>query len=164
MSARLEALASAADFSCSDRWIISTIWSYRPWPEACFTSRTHSPSSTTVPAYTAPPGVLATGTDSPVREAWLTVTSPSATTPSRGMTPPARASTRSPGFTWPMGTSTSPASVFSHTRSTWRDRLSARSATDFFRVQSSSSSPISSRNMTIPAVPKSRRQAEMTLR
>ena len=45
-----ELLKSAADFICSERWIISTIWSYRPWPEAWRTSRTHSPSSTTVPA------------------------------------------------------------------------------------------------------------------
>ena len=163
VSAKLDALASVADFICSDRWIISTIWSYRPWPEACFTSRIHSPSSTTVPAYTALPGRLATGTDSPVRDAWLMVASPWATTPSRGMTPPARTTTWSPGLIWPMGVSTSPAGVFSHTRSTWRDRLSAKSATDFFRVQSSSNSPISSRNMTVPAVPKSRRKAEIPM-
>ena len=93
----------------------------------------------------------------------MTVISPSATTPSRGITPPARTTTQSPGWIWPMGVSTSSASVFNHTRSTWRDRLSARSATDFFLVQSSNSSPISSRNITIPAVPKSRRPTEIPM-
>ena len=59
-----------------------------------------------------------------------------------------------------MGASTSPPAVCSQTRSTCSDRLSARSATDFLRVQSSSSSPISKRNITVPAVPKSRRQTD----
>ena len=79
------------------------------------------------------------------------------------MMPPARTTTASPGWTWDTGTSTSPWAVRSQTRSTFRDIHRARSATDFFRVHSSSSSPISKRNMTIPAVPKSLRQAEMEM-
>ena len=53
--------------------------------------------------------------------------------------------------------------VRSQTRSTFSDMHRARSATDFFLVHSSSSSPTSSRNMTIPAVPKSLLQAEMEI-
>ena len=93
----------------------------------------------------------------------MTVISPSSTRPSKGMMPPARTITASPGWTREMGTSTSPCAVRSQTRSTLRDMERARSSTDFFRVHSSSSSPTSSRNITIPAVLKSLRQAEIEM-
>ena len=93
----------------------------------------------------------------------MTVTSPSSTSPSTGTMPPARTTTASPGWIWDTGTSTSPWAVRSQTRSTFSDMHRARSATDFFLVHSSSSSPTSSRNMTIPAVPKSLLQAEMEI-
>ena len=93
----------------------------------------------------------------------MTVTSPSRTRPSTGMIPPTRTTTASPGWIWDTGTSTSPWAVRSQTRSTFKDIHRARSATDFFRVHSSSSSPTSSRNMTVPAVSKSPRNAEMEM-
>ena len=71
--------------------------------------------------------------------------------------------TASPGWTWETGTSTSPCSVRSQTRSILSDIQRARSSIDFFRVHSSSSSPTSSRNITAPAVPKSPRQAEIEI-
>ena len=77
------------------------------------------------------------------------------------MTPPARTTTASPGRICETGTRTSPCPVRTHTRSTLSDIQRARSATDFFRVHSSSSSPTSNKNITIPAVPKSFRQTEM---
>ena len=83
--------------------------------------------------------------------------------PSIGMIPPARTTTASPGWIWDTGTSVSPCPVRIQTRSTCNDIHRARSSTDFFRVHSSSSSPTSSRNITMPAVPKSPRQAEMEM-
>ena len=103
---------------------------------------------------------MATGKDSPVKGAWLTITSPSVTMPSTGMTPPIRTTIRSPGRIWDTGVNTSPAGVLNQTRSTFRDIHCAKSCTDFFLVHSSRSSPSSSRNITEPAVAKSRRIME----
>ena len=135
--------------------------SYRLPPHCFSTRRTHSPSSTTVPAYTVEPGRRATGMDSPVRDAWLTMTSPSSITLSSGIMPPICTAMRSPGRTLLRGSCTSPSSVLTQTRSMFRDMLRARSSTDFLWVHSSSSSPSPSRNITEPAVPKSPRAMEM---
>ena len=111
----------------------------------------------TVPAKTFAPGRLMTGTDSPVSEAWLTATSPETISPSNGITLPVRTTMRSPEAICDSGTETSVPSFWSHTRLTPSDMVRARSSTDFLCVHSSSSSPSWSRNMTEPAVPKSRR-------
>ena len=55
------------------------------------------------------------------------------------------------------GTRTSVPSTFCHTLLILRDMLLAKSPTDFLWVHSSKSSPIPSRNITEPAVSKSRR-------
>ena len=156
LSARCEALSSAVDFSFSDSSIILTIRSYRPLPNPLSAQTMHSPSSTTVPAYTYPPYSLCTGRLSPVIDAWFTVISPEITLPSRGIILPVLTMNSSPICIWLTGTSTSlPSAVFFHTLSTLRDMAPARSATDFLRVQSSIISPILRRNIMDEAVPKS---------
>ena len=101
--------------------------------------------------------------DSPVSDAWLTITSPSSMVLSKGIRPPMRTAMRSPVLTWFKGTRTSPDGVLSQTRSMFRDIQRARSSTDFLCVHSSSSSPSSSRNITEPAVAKSRRTMEIPM-
>ena len=121
---------------------------------------TASPSSTTVPAYTEFPSTFLTGTDSPVREAWFTIASPSAIKPSNGTTFPICTTTISPAWILSASTNTSVPSLRSHTLPVFRDMVRARSSTDFLWVHSSSSSPIPSRNITEPAVEKSPRKME----
>ena len=93
-------------------------------------------------------------------DAWLTVASPETTLPSSGMRLPVRTIIRSPGFTSPMGTSSSVSPDCSHTLSTFSAIAPARSATDFLCVHSSRISPSRSMNMTEPAVSKSPRTIE----
>ena len=93
-------------------------------------------------------------------EAWLTVASPETTLPSSGMRLPVRTIIRSPGWTSPMGTSSSVSPDCSQTLSTFRAIAPARSATDFLCVHSSRISPSRSMNMTEPAVLKSPRSIE----
>ena len=81
--------------------------------------------------------------------------SPEETSPSRGITFPVQTTISSPSFTSVMGTRICEFSVFSHTFSIFRERLRARSPTDFLWVHSSNSSPIPRRNMMEPAVSKS---------
>ena len=146
------ALSSAADLSFSDCSIMATILSYLLSPLRRATFIRHSPSSSTVPAYTVAPGPFALGTGSPVRDASFMLTSPSSMVPSKGIMPPMRTTIRSSSLIFPMGTSTSPSSVQSHTLSIFKDMLLARSLADFLWVHSSKSSPSLNRNITDPAV------------
>ncbi|OPY28352.1 MAG: hypothetical protein A4E28_01609 [Methanocella sp. PtaU1.Bin125] len=57
------------------------------------------PISLIVPVKTWSPGLLLTGTDSPVIDAWFTWASPLATVPSTGIFSPALTITTSPGLT-----------------------------------------------------------------
>ena len=68
-SARCSALLSRPDLSFSDSSIILTILSYLLLPPLCLTFIVSPPSSITVPANTALPIFLLTGTASPVSEA-----------------------------------------------------------------------------------------------
>ena len=156
----MAAFPSTEDFSFSDSSIIVTIRSNRVEPAAFFTRMVISPSSRAVPAYTYMPFSFFTGRDSPVMDAWLIMASPDSTTPSRGITVPTCTTTRSPSFMDERGTSTSESAVFCHTLLILRDMLRARSPTDFLWVHSSKSSPTPRRNMTEPAVSKSRRSRD----
>ena len=69
LSASLFAIFSVFDLSFSLSSIIDTILSYLLCPFVTVALRRHSPSSTTVPAYTLEPALFSTGTDSPVSEA-----------------------------------------------------------------------------------------------
>ena len=122
-----------------------------------------APSSSTVPAYTAEPGPFFTGTLSPVSDAWFTMASPSATTPSSGIMAPTSIRMQAPCCTLRTGISTSPCGVFTHTFSTFRAMLLARSATERLCVHSSISSPMPSRNITEEAVEKSRRASDTVM-
>ena len=125
---------------------------------------THSPSSTTIPAYTVVPLRFTTGSLSPVSDAWFTMTSPPRTTPSTGITPPICTVTVSPSRTWETGSKcSSPSSPRTQARSTLRLIVRASESTLRLCVHSSSSSPTSSRNMTEPAVPKSPRAMDMPM-
>ena len=155
LSARCSALLSTPDFNFSDSSIIVTIFSKRLEPPTSFTRIVSSPSSTTVPAYAVLSSVLRIGTDSPVKDAWLTIASPFVTTPSNGMTLPICTTISSPASIWVVGTKTSCPSLTIHTLLTFKDIVLARSSTDFLWVHSSSSSPMPSMNMIEPAVLKS---------
>ena len=91
------------------------------------------------------------------------MTSPSAKIPSIGIMLPVRITILSPGRISDTAVRISDSGVFSHTRSTFRAIQRARSSIDFFLVHSSNSSPSSSRNMTVPAVPKSLRNTEIPM-
>ena len=160
LSARCSALLSRPDLSFSDFSIIATICWYLLFPLTDLALSVISPSSRTVPAYTYPPSVFLTGLDSPVSVAWLTMPSPLTTSPSNGMTLPIWTTMRSFCSTLDAGISTSVPSLRSQTLSMLSDMLLARSSTDFLCVHSSSSSPISSRNITEPAVAKSPRNTD----
>ena len=135
--------------------------SYRPSPTLLRTRMTHSPSSTAVPAYTSAPTPLRTASGSPVMLAWLTIASPSATSPSKGMRPPVRTTTRSSTLMSAMGQSTSaPSAVRHHTCSMGSAIERARSSTVFLCVQSSSSSPTPSMKTMEEAVSQSPRTSE----
>ena len=136
------------------------IFSYLLDPFTSLTRIVISPSSTTVPAYTTPSGTLRTGTDSPVKDAWFTIASPSVTVPSNGITFPIWMRTSSPDCTLSAETSISCPSHIIHTLLMLSDILRARSPTDFLCVHSSSVSPIPSRYITDPAVAKSPRIME----
>ena len=152
LSARCSALPSTEDFSFSESSIMVTIFSNLVEPETALTRTSISPSSSTVPAKTDCPLLLLTGNDSPVREAWLIMPSPTTTSPSKGITFPIRITTWSPGSISDDFTRISCSFLFSHTLLTLSDILRARSPTDFLCVHSSMISPIPSRNMTDPAV------------
>ena len=121
-------------------------------PFTSFTQTFKSPSSTTVPAYTYPSGILRTGVDSPVNDAWLTIASPSTTTPSNGIIFPICMWTISLASISLDGTKISWSSSTFHTLSIFKDMLFARSSTDFLCVHSSRISPIPSKNMIEDAV------------
>ena len=152
MSARWAALPSTLDFIFSDSSIIFTIFSNLLSFPTLLTVIVSVPSSITVPAYTDAPSAFLTAVASPVSDAWLTSASPSATTPSNGMTLPICTTTCSPVSISSTDTRTSVPSTFFHAFVTCKDRLLARLSIDFLCVHSSSSSPKPSRNMIEPAV------------
>ena len=154
-SARCSALLSRPDLSFSDSSIILTILSYLLFPPFCLTRIVSPPSSITVPANTDIPSFFATGTDSPVSEAWLTIASPCVTTPSKGIILLTRTIISSSFLIVFTGTNTSVSAVFNQTLLTLSDIVLARSPTDFLCVHSSIISPMPRRNITEPAVLKS---------
>ena len=76
--------------------------------EATVRTRTYAcPSSTIVPAKTSSPAARSTASGSPVRAAWLTITTPRSTTPSMGTGAAFLSTMRSPGLSSETGTESS---------------------------------------------------------
>ena len=118
------------------------------------TSTTSAPVPLTVPANTSAPGVLVTGSGSPVIEAWSTSLAPSTTYPSAPIRSPGRTRTRSPGVTAAVSrTSSVPSSRRRVARS--GARVSSERTESWVRLVATASNAPDVEKMTISRAPSS---------
>ena len=139
----------------SDAWAtIATMRATTDSSGALVTRTSSAPVPFMVPAYTAQPGCLATGIDSPVTEDWSISDAPSTTTPSPATRSPGRTRMRSPTVNWAASITVSAASPA--TRVARSGARSRRAVTESrVRLVATASSAPDVAKMTISRAPSS---------